>query len=239
MHILITRQIDQSKNFSNILDKLNIKNTIFPVISIKSIQPGKHNINNLKNSDFVVFTSQNSVTSLFKNIDVLNLKDKKIAAIGSSTKKLLNSLGIEVNIFPKSNFTSESLYEEIKNNDIRGKKIAIIKGLGGREYLKKQLSLDNHVYDDINVYSRNLPDDINSLPKDKLQNISHICITSIDVLRHFLKIIDILKISIHKNIIFVAGNEKIANKIKENFVDNEVSISLNPTNEAMLHTILN
>ena len=56
---------------------------------------------------------------------------------------------------------------------------------------------------------------------------------------YFLKIIDILKISIHKNIIFVAGNEKIANKIKENFVDNEVSISLNPTNEAMLHTILN
>ena len=95
------------------------------------------------------------MASLIKNIDILNLKDKKIAAIGSSTKKLLNSLGIEVNIFPKSNFTSESLYKEIKNNDISGKKIAIIKGLGGREYLKKQLSLENHVYDDINVYSRN------------------------------------------------------------------------------------
>ena len=139
MHILITRQIDQSKNFSNILDKLNIKNTIFPVISIKSIQPGKHNLDNLKNSDFIVFTSQNSVTSLIKNIDILTLKDKKIAAIGGSTKKLLNNLGIKVNIFPKSNFTSESLFEEIKNNDISGKKIAIIKGLGGREYLKKQL----------------------------------------------------------------------------------------------------
>ena len=103
MHILITRQIDQSKNFSNILDKLNIKNTIFPVISIKSIQPDKHNLDNLKNSDFVVFTSQNSVTSLIKNIDILTLKDKKIAAIGGSTKKLLNNLGIKVNIFPKSN----------------------------------------------------------------------------------------------------------------------------------------
>ena len=119
MHILITRQIDQSKNFSNILDKLNIKNTIFPVISIKSIQPGKHNIDNLKNSDFVVFTSQNSVISLIKNIDILNLKDKKIAAIGSSTKKLLNSLGVEVNIFPKSNFTSESLYKAVSYTHLR------------------------------------------------------------------------------------------------------------------------
>ena len=57
--------------------------------------------------------------------------------------------------------------------------------------------------------------------------------------KYIKKIIDILKISIHKNIIFVAGNEKIANKIKENFVDNEILISLNPTNESMLNTILN
>ena len=41
MHILITRQIDQSKKFSNILNNLNIKNTIFPVICIKKIKPEK------------------------------------------------------------------------------------------------------------------------------------------------------------------------------------------------------
>ena len=139
MFILITRQLEQSEKFSDILNKENIKNFIFPVIEIKKIKLRAIDLENIKNSDFIIFTSQNSVISLIQELDIKSLCGKKIAAIGESTKKNLNDLGVHVDICPKSNFTSESLFEEIRSNNIVNKKIIIIKGAGGRDYLHKKL----------------------------------------------------------------------------------------------------
>ena len=52
------------------------------------------------------------------------------------------------------------------------------------------------------------------------------------------KILDLHKISNLKEIIFISGNEKIANVIKTNFPNNSILISSNPTNEEMLKMIL-
>ena len=41
-----------------------------------------------------------------------------------------------------------------------------------------------------------------------------------------------------KEIIFISGNEKIANVIKTNFPNNNILISSNPTNEEMLKMVL-
>ena len=71
MHILITRQLDQSKNFSTLLNELNIKNTIFPVIKIKKIKLNEKQIENIKKSDLIIFTSQNSVTALIDSLNIL------------------------------------------------------------------------------------------------------------------------------------------------------------------------
>ena len=140
MFILITRQLEQSEKFADILNKENIKNVILPVIQIKKIKLKTINLENIKNSNFVIFTSQNSATLLMQQLDIKNLIGKKIAAIGVSTKKKLNDLGVHVDIFPESDFTSESLFEEIESNNIVNKKIIIVKGVGGRNYLHKKLS---------------------------------------------------------------------------------------------------
>ena len=106
MHILITRQIEQSKKFSYLLKEKNIENSIFPVIRIKNIQIKKEDEENFEKSNFVIFTSQNSVTSLMENWEDINFNGKKIAAIGESTKTILNTFNINVDIVPKFNFTS-------------------------------------------------------------------------------------------------------------------------------------
>lgn len=238
MHILITRQIEQSKKFSYLLKEKNIENSIFPVIRIKNIQIKKEDEENFEKSNFVIFTSQNSVTSLMKNWEDINFNGKKIAAIGESTKTILNTFNINVDIVPKFNFTSESLLEEIVGNNINNKKIVIIKGLEGRNYLHKQLSRNNTVLNDINVYGRYLPENIDKLTLDNMPNFTHVCITSIEILNNFIKIKNILEFTISKHIIFISGNERISKKIKEEFPHNNVLISINPTNKEMLKTIL-
>ena len=238
MYILITRQLEQSKKFSFLLKKENIENFILPVINIKNVKPKDCDLKNLHNSNFIIFTSQNSVTSLMANLLPENLNDKKIAAIGNSTKKILNDMKIHVDICPESDYTSESLLQEIKKNSILNKKILIIKGIGGRTYLHEELSKQNTVFNDLNIYERHLPEDINKFSYAKLKNITHVCITSIDILNNFLSIYKILKLDTIENLIFIAGNKRIANECKKNSPNNKVLISLNPSNEEMLKTIL-
>ena len=238
MFILITRQLEQSEKFSDILNKENIKNFIFPVIEIKKIKLRALDLENIRGSNFIIFTSQNSVISLIQELDIKDLIGKKIAAIGEPTKKTLNDLGIHVDICPKSNFTSESLFQEIRSNNIVNKKIIIIKGVGGRNYLHEKLSEDNYIFNDLDVYERELPSNLNYLSMRVFLDITHICITSIAVLDNFIKISDILRFEISENITFIAGNRRIAEIVKGRFSRNKIIVSLNPSNKEMLNTIL-
>jgi len=238
MFILITRQLEQSEKFSDILNKENIKNFIFPVIEIKKIKLRAVDLENIKNSDLIIFTSQNSVISLIQELDVKSLVGKKIAAIGESTKKNLNNLGVHVDICPKSDFTSESLFKEIIGKNIVNKKIIIIKGVGGRDYLHEKLSEDNYIFNDLHVYERELPSNIDYLSTRIFLDITHICVTSIAVLDNFIKISNILKLEISENITFIAGNIRIAAVVRERFLKNKIIVSLNPSNKEMLNILL-
>ena len=70
MNVLITRQIDQSKKFSSLLNEKNIKNVVFPTIHIKNIALTKENIKDIEKADFIIFTSQNAVSSIKKDLSL-------------------------------------------------------------------------------------------------------------------------------------------------------------------------
>ena len=238
MYVLITRQLEQSKKFSSVLEESNIKNIILPVISIKHIELKNIDIKNIKKSDFIIFTSQNSVVSLMKKLSSKDFFGKNIAAIGEATTKILGDYKIKVNISPEEDFTSESLLNEIKKNKIKNKKIIIIKGIGGRDLLHKKLSIDNIVFKDIESYERCIPDNLSDFNSFTFKDITHVCITSIDILNNFKKTCDILNLEVLKNIIFVSGNQRIATAVKKSFPANKNLVSLNPTNKEMLNTII-
>ena len=235
MNILITRQIDQSKKFSSLLNEKNIKNIIFPVIYIENISLTKKNIKDIESAELIIFTSQNAVSSIKSNLSSINISNKKIAAIGKSTEKYLNELNINVDITPKKDFTSEALLAEIKDNKIINNKVLIVKGMGGRDLLHNEISKNNIILNDLNIYKRCLPKNFNNL---NLNEISHICITSIEILNNFSKIMNIMKKNITENMIFVCGNQRIANEVLKIYKNNKLIISKNPSNKEMLKTLL-
>ena len=235
MNVLITRQIDQSKKFSSLLNEKNIKNIIFPVIYIENISLTKKNIKDIESAELIIFTSQNAVSSIKSNLSSINISNKKIAAIGKSTEKYLNELNINVDITPKKDFTSEALLAEIKDNKIINNKVLIVKGMGGRDLLHNEISKNNIILNDLNIYKRCLPKNFNNL---NLNEISHICITSIEILNNFSKIMNIMKKNITENMIFVCGNQRIANEVLKIYKNNKLIISKNPSNKEMLKTLL-
>ena len=238
MQVLITRQIEQSEKFSLILKKNNIKNIVFPLIAIKNIHLNVTNKKNLDQADIIIFTSQNSVYSLLKEVNINSIKSKKIIAIGKSTETVLNKMRIKVDIVPENNYTSESLLDEIEKHRIIDKKIIIIKGIGGRSLLHKKLSKNNFLYNDVNIYERIVPITFSSLSQNTLNSITHICITSVEILCNLEYICQILKLEISKNMVFVAGNNRIAKEIVTKFFNYKILISKDPTNDEMLKTLL-
>jgi len=71
-----------------------------------------------------------------------------------------------------------------------------------------------------------------------LNKVSHICITSVDVLKNFSDIYTSLGLKVKKEVFFIAGNKRIEEEIKKNFSDNRTITAENPSNEAMLDIIL-
>ena len=238
MNILITRQLDQSIKFSMMLKKANIKNFIFPAITIENLTPSKEDISNIEKSNFIIFTSQNSVLSLAKKYPITNLSGKTIGAIGKSTEEFLNGMNMKVDIVPKEKFTSESLLDEIKKNKIDNKTVLIIKGEGGRDFLNKELRKNNFVLKDCNIYKRSLPNNINEIDNLKFKDVTHVCITSIEIFKNFLKIIKTIKFIINEDITFVCGNDRIGEEVSKIFKNNRILVSDDPSNDKMLKVII-
>ena len=129
MFILITRQLEQSEKFSDILNKENIKNFIFPVIEIKKIKLRALDLENIRGSNFIIFTSQNSVISLIQELDIKDLIGKKIAAIGIRVSKWIAYHGFAINIE-----NDLSKYRNIIPCGISDKEVTNLKKINNQDY---------------------------------------------------------------------------------------------------------
>ncbi|MCM8798609.1 MAG: uroporphyrinogen-III C-methyltransferase, partial [Candidatus Omnitrophica bacterium] len=106
------------------LERFFLKGTYFhlPLIKIEPLDDyGEfdHYLKEIKNFDWIVFTSRYGVEYFFKrlrrvNLDSRILKGIKIAAIGNSTKNRLLDFGIIADLVPKRE-SSEGLVREFKN----------------------------------------------------------------------------------------------------------------------------
>ncbi len=134
--------------------------------------------------------------------------------------KIIINLSILIFLGGCHNLEHRKLFFEPNNKNIVNKKIIIIKGVGGRDYLHKKLSRNNYIFNDLDIYERELPCNINNLSSRIFLDITHICVTSIAVLDNFIKISNILKLEISENITFIAGNIRIAAVVRERFLKN-------------------
>jgi uroporphyrinogen-III synthase len=109
-------------------------------------------------ADWVVFISQNAVSHFLAITDSNTLQQKKVASVGQSTTRLLESHGISVNYQPDRHYSTEGLLASETFKHISGQKIVIIRGIGGREQLADTLRQRGASVDYIEVYKRGLAD---------------------------------------------------------------------------------
>ncbi len=136
----------------------------FPSIAIQPVD-ARNNIlagnDALSKYDFVIFISRNAVKIAFDHYlhNARLPRRLQFVAIGAGTKDALAAFNIIDVLQPDGRADSETLLQlpAFQTEKLTGKKILIIRGVGGREYLAENLSRRGADVDYAEIYRRCLP----------------------------------------------------------------------------------
>ena len=195
--ILITRPAHQAGPLSQGIKKAGGQVLLFPTLSISAITPTNQDneiLKHINDYDIIVFISPNAVEHGINLIQSsTQLADSTLlATVGQgSAKALHDKLGKKADIVPEENFNSEGLLATPAMQNVANKKILIIRGNGGREFLNDSLLKRGANVDYLNVYQRIKPDTPTKELELHLQNnqIAAIVITSGESLKNLLELV--------------------------------------------------
>ena len=120
--VVVTRPPEQAVDLIAELKRFGVNTFPFPTIEIvapESYADLDAAIKNLKNYDWIIFTSVNAVEHFLsrlaaQNLETAELDDSRVAVLGEATAERLYPAQIHIDVIPP-NANAESLFEEIRN----------------------------------------------------------------------------------------------------------------------------
>lgn len=243
--IMITRPAHQAGKLAGDITTAGGSSFLFPTLEICSTKlssEDKQKIQHVSQYDIIIFISPNAIEHGLDQIQGLtDLPDTiQLATIGQGSAKVLKSkLGKQPDICPKENFNSEGLLATTEMQNVTGKRILIIRGNGGREYLKQTLEQRGAIVDYLNVYQRIKPSVESSELEQYLQNneIAAIVITSAESLKNLVEmtpqkvIVNLLQVPL------LLINKRLIEFASKAGFENELIVATEASDEAIVETL--
>lgn len=175
---LITRPTHQSQDLAIQTQSLGGNVIHFPTLEIcgpKNTKKVIQGIKKLNQYDLIIFISPNAV---FKTAEYIHdiwpswPQNLKTIATGPGTALSLKQHKLPCDNHPEKDFSGIGLLSLNVLQNIKRKKILIIKGEGGRHYLAKNLKARGAQIENLNVYKRKLPKiDASNIPNQETIDI--------------------------------------------------------------------
>ncbi|TRX55178.1 uroporphyrinogen-III synthase [Thalassomonas sp. M1454] len=141
LNILLTRPLKKSQKLAKDLTPLANNIVITPLFAYQSGKDHSLLKQQVSISETIIFISQAAVEYALNTVSIDDLSQAKhIIAVGDATKKALIQAGLKQVIVPQEH-TSEGLLNLAELQHVDDRTILIVRGNGGREYLKQQLEL--------------------------------------------------------------------------------------------------
>jgi uroporphyrinogen III methyltransferase/synthase len=144
--VLITRARRQAGVLAERITALG--GVVIELPTIEVVAPGSFAaldgaLGRIETYDWLILTSVNGVEPFLSRLQrrgrsVADLKQRKVAAIGSETAKRLQTAGIEVALVPKR-FQAEGIIEALDPAEMKGKRVLIARAAQAREILPETL----------------------------------------------------------------------------------------------------
>jgi uroporphyrinogen-III synthase len=162
LQVLVTRPAGQADNLCRLLQEAGFAAVQLPAIEIREpadIGSMQALVESLQDYDLAVFISVNAVN---RGLDYLLARrdwpqQLKIATVGASSAAALREHGLAPDLVPAHRYNSEALLALDELQHMRGKRVVILRGNGGREHLRDTLRARGAEVDYVEVYRRVCP----------------------------------------------------------------------------------
>lgn len=160
LNVLVTRPAEQAADFSEMISAAHGRPVGFPALEIlgpADKQQVRQQLKNLDRVDLLIFVSANAVRYAFPLLPDQIPLDLRIAAVGKATARALEEVGLDPTLVPESSYDSEGLLALPALQDVKGWRVLIVRGNGGREHLRETLEARGASVEYLEVYRRRLP----------------------------------------------------------------------------------
>jgi len=238
--VLVTRPRLQA---SELIDAISARGGTaieFPVIEIvPRDQPAvAADTDDLHNPDIAVFVSSNAV---HHGLDYSG--SAQTAVVGPATAAALESAGRSVDIFSADGYDSEHLLAQPELQDVGGKHVRIIRGVGGRELLADTLRERGATVDYLEVYERVAPD----YPAEQLAELEQqwragavdiVTVMSVESLANLISLLPEWCISELGNTLLVTPASRVIQEAVDRFPGIPTTLASGPQASSMVDAIL-
>lgn len=241
--VLVTRAAHQADHLCGLIEAQGGQVFRLPVLEIVpsgDSAPFADVRQRLPEYDLAVFVSANAVRMAFPALVPLSEWPRalKLAAIGKQTATALNHAGLDVDVVPKKQFTSEALLALEDMRHVAGKHILIVRGEGGREFLATELAERGARVDYAEVYRRVLPEVDTSPILDAWAqgHINAVTVASRESLENLHRLLDETGQQLLASTLLVVGNPRSAGRAAELGLT-RVMIANDASDEAMVEAL--
>jgi uroporphyrinogen III methyltransferase/synthase len=196
--VLITRPLEQAKEFADLLAANGAHVIAFPTIAI--VPPSDWNdldraIAELSNYDWVVFTSVNGVRFFFERMraagrDARALGRARLCAIGPRTAEALAAVGLTADLIPVEEYQAEGVIEALEKEDLQDARVLIPRAEVARDVLPEELRRRGAVVTVAVAYRTVRPDADVTFLKEKLRRgeLGVVAFTSSSTVRNYVEL---------------------------------------------------
>ena len=194
--IVVTRPAHQAAELASLIRAAGGEAILFPVLEIRDVEdPGPllALIDRLDEFDIAIFISPNAAGRAIKLITARRALPQQLAfaAIGGGGVRELQRHGVAEVIAPSGRFDSEALLDHPGLAQVRGKRVVIFRGDGGREVLGDMLLVRGATVEYATCYRRARPelDPAPLLAAWRRGALDAVTVTSSQGLRHLCEMV--------------------------------------------------
>ena len=219
LSVLLTRPEHQTEELRQLIQKAGGNPVPFAVTKIIPTD-GNHLLeplfrDKISKTDLAIFVSPNAVTFGIKLLEKHALalpSDCKILAVGPGTAKLIEHNRLNVHDYPKAHFNSEALLTLPSLDQIEGKHVLMVRGLGGREKIARELLIRKAIVCHLPCYERLPSKDLDTSVLDTFCRAEKpaIVFTSVSAVDHFLLLNSAKNLMSTPSLFVVVSSNRIA-----------------------------
>jgi uroporphyrinogen-III synthase len=147
--ILVTRPREQAQRLARLIEQAGGRAHLLPAIEIEDVPPPAA-LGRLQEFDLAIFVSPTAVAKVMPHVRTV----PRVAAVGAGTRRELEKRGLVNVIAPTTGADSEALLAVPELQNVAGKRIAILRGDGGRALLGDTLAARGARVEHVTCYRR-------------------------------------------------------------------------------------